>query len=295
MPEPVSRTDKRGAEVVVAPAVVLVLSVAGFTVLWPSDAGVRGPEVLDGAMAGDLLASHGYRMIRVLPGSFLQGSAPNDGLRMVDEVLREVQLTQSFTLGATEVSQSLWLSLMGSDPSSRPCEGCPVHDVRWTEAVAFCNRLSERAGLDAAYDLSGDEPVWRPRADGYRLPTEAEWEYAAGAGVGGLYAGGDEPERVAWYSANTDGSPMPSARLRPNAWGFYDMSGNVWEWVWDRYGERSGQPAVNPSGPGAGEMRVGKGGAWNTWSDMIRIATRSRGHASSRGDVIGFRLARTVD
>jgi formylglycine-generating enzyme required for sulfatase activity len=271
---------------------------AALTLPWrPSGApALREDEILRVGAPGSVLARHGHRMIAVPPGTFTRGPLLDDPWAQQDEVRATVELTRPVLIGATEVTQALYAEVMGEDPSSYGgCPTCPVHDVTWRDAVRFCNRLSVLEGLQPAYDLEGPEVAWRKEADGYRLPTEAEWEYAARAGEELAFAGSDDPDRVAWYAETADQGPQPVARLRPNRWGFYDLSGNVWEWVWDRWSVPSAEPSVDPTGPPEGETRVGKGGAWNVWADMLRPSVRSRGHPTSRSDVIGFRLARWRD
>ena len=281
-------------EIGVAGLVVLLLvSGAAGIALWHA---TSAPDLPGGVETdGAVLARHGYRMVRIGPGTFQQGGIDTDPDRMDDEVRRNVGLTRGFSLGATEVTGRLYADVMGADPSSRPCEDCPVTDVSWRDAALFCNALSAREGLRQAYVIDAEQVTWTHDSDGYRLPTEAEWEYAANATAHVRFAGGDHPDPVAWFADNSSEMPHPVGRRRPNAWGLYDMSGNVWEWVWDRYGLWSSDTVADPTGPEDGVLRVGKGGAWNTWGDMVRVAARSRGTEDSRGDILGFRIARTTE
>jgi formylglycine-generating enzyme len=230
-------------------------------------------------------------MVRVDPTTFRMSADPDDPERMDDEAAHQVRITRPFQIATTEVTRELWSSVMGSDPSaSTRCSGrCPVENMSWRQALAFCNTLSEAVGIRPAYRLDTEPPAWDRSAEGYRLPTEAEWELAARE-QGSRYAGHGEPHRFAWFGDNADG-PRPVGTRRANARGLHDMSGNVWEWVWDGWAPFDGTKATDPTGNDRSATRVGKGGAWNTWPDMLRIAARSKGSADSRADVVGLRLA----
>jgi formylglycine-generating enzyme required for sulfatase activity len=214
-----------------------------------------------------------------------------------DETKHGVELTRGFYLGATEVTQGLWTSVMGSNPSRFPKCGptCPVEQVSWLEAVRFANALSAREGLPACYEEYGEEVRWTGGlgCTGYRLPTESEWEVAA-RGVADLrHAGSNTSGEVAWTDANAGGRTHPVRQLRSNGWGLYDMSGNVYEWVWDVYGQYPGT-AVDPVGASSGAGRVFKGGSWSDDPRFARVASRDRIEPGGRYVYLGFRLARTV-
>ena len=184
-----------------------------------------------------------------------------------------------YSMGATEVTQGLWTEVMGSNPSDfRSCGAdCPVETVSWEDAVAFSNALSKREGLQPAYRQQGGAWVWDRDASGYRLPTEAEWETAALAGEKTEYAGSDDLDAVGWYGDNSGGKTHAARGKASNAWGLYDMSGNVWEWCWDA----------------EGSGRVIRGGSWYDTAGNVRVAYRSRADPGNRGGDRGFRLART--
>ena len=152
---------------------------------------------------------------------------------------------RGFSIGQTQVTQGLWEKVMGSNPSHFKGAKLPVESVSWYDSVRFCNKLSELKGFRPAYSFgSGDEPEVSLdlEANGYRLPTEAEWEYAARGGQDYLYSGSDTASEVGWYSSNSGYSTHPVGTLSANGFGLYDMSGNVWEWCSDRY-DHMDQPA----------------------------------------------------
>lgn len=155
----------------------------------------------------------------------------------------------------------------------------PVINVNWSEATRYCEWLSEQAGQY------------------YRLPTEAEWEYACRAGSTGAYCFGDREQelgRYAWFNENSNSKTHPVGQKQPNAWGLYDMHGNVWEWVYDWYGSYSESAQSNPSGPTSGSTRVFRGGSWRSDADVCRSAFRNDWLPGGRDGHLGFRLARTV-
>jgi sulfatase modifying factor 1 len=210
---------------------------------------------------------------------------------------------QAFELARTEVNQGIYRAIVGRNPSlsvgydkkKMVGEKLPVQGVSFLDALRFCNAWSEAEGLEPAYDLDGPAPVWNPRAGGYRLPTEAEWQHAAAAGRPVLWVEAVQPEEACRYANLADqalgatggfpcsdghASKAPVASLEPNAWGLYDMSGNVWEWVW-----------TEPSD--AGE-RVYKGGSWLDGPEASRITARRHGDPSELSIQLGFRVARSL-
>ena len=235
--------------------------------------------------------------VRVIAGTFLMGSPLNEKGRNDDETQHRVTLTKDFYLMKHEVTQAEYHALMGKNPSSSPRCGanCPVDMVSWKDAITYANKLSEKEGLSRCYDWP--DGTWasirflKP-CNGYRLPTEAEWEYAARAGTTTAYAGASSINAVAWYRANSDSKPHPVGQKKANAWGLYDMLGNVDEWTWDWYGPYSSN-ATDPTGPRSGNQRVTRGGTWLNGDWQVRVAHRSysEGLYDNR---IGFRLARTV-
>ena len=253
------------------------------------------PAGVEGAARDLDAAPIAYEMVRIEPGVFTMGSSSGDS----DETPHEVRLDHAFQLGATEVPSTLYARLMGEDPSTGwGCTPrCPTSEVPWLGAVQFCNALSVAEGLQPAYRITGEQVEWVRSADGYRLPTEAEWEYAARAGEAHRYAGSDSVAHVAWYSGNlregTGYQAYQAVRARePNAWGLYDMSGNVWELVWDWYGPYPEGTVVDPRGPDAGEARVMRGGCYSDLPDSLRVANRFWADPTEGLSNVGFRLAR---
>lgn len=179
----------------------------------------------------------------------------------------------------------------------------PVIHVSWNDAVAYCNWLSEKEGLQKAYSGSGENTTCDFTSNGYRLPTEAEWEYAAGGGVkstGFTYSGSNNLGEVGWYGAydnsgnrNINEGTSEAGMKLPNELGIYDMSGNVWEWCWDRWGNYNSTDETNPRGPSSGSFRVSRGGSWFYTGEYCRV-TRRHGIKQGSGYInVGFRLART--
>ncbi|WP_309097181.1 formylglycine-generating enzyme family protein [Streptomyces sp.] len=188
----------------------------------------------------------------------------------------------AFRLAAFPVTQEGYAEVTGRRPSAARGERLPVEGVSWWDAVRFCNALSLREGLTPAYHVRDDgETVDRDAsADGYRLPTEAEWEHACRAGgTGPRYGPLDD---IAWYRGNAGEAIHPVGGKRPNAWGLYDMLGNVWDWCWDLY-----DPEVY------GTYRVLRGGGWSDEHWSCRASVRRRSHPTFRIDDVGFRVART--
>lgn len=185
-----------------------------------------------------------------------------------------------YRLAACPVTRSRYERIAGRPPSTAPGDGLPVESVSWLDAVRFCNALSESEGLAPAYRLDADDVAWDTSADGYRLPTEAEWEHACRAGTDGARYG--PLDDIAWHRGNSDGRLRPVGGRQANAWGLHDMLGNVWEWCWDLY-----DPEVY------GTYRVLRGGGWFDEHWSCRASVRRRSHPTFRVDDVGFRVARS--
>lgn len=218
-------------------------------------------------------------MVELPGGSFTMGS--NDG-EPDEKPVHIVTISQPFAIGKTEITQQQWQWLMDDNPSnfSNCGETCPVEQVSWEDTQVFIQKLNAKTGKH------------------YRLPTEAEWEYACRAGQQQVYCGSDTPDKVAWNS-NTSGtfffnSTHPAATRSPNAFGLYDMSGNVWEWVEDYYHDSYIGAPTDGSAWLGGSMRVLRGGSWGFNSKSSRAAARSKFTANFRYWSYGFRLARTL-
>ena len=205
-----------------------------------------------------------------------------------------------FYIGKYQVTQKEWQEVMGNNPSYFKGDNRPVECITWYEAVKFCNKLSEKEGLTPAYTINGNNVSCNWTANGYRLPTEAEWEYAARGGNqsnGYTYSGSNNIGDVAWYKSNSDNQSHDVGTKAANELGIYDMSGNVWEWCWDWYwyGSYSSSPSSNPRGPYYGSNRVGRGGSWSYYDGYCRVANRDGNSPGDTGNLLGFRLVRTSE
>jgi len=248
-------------------------------------------------LAADYLHSQGGEMIAFAAGTFIMGCTEGQTGCHDDETAHEVTITRDYWIGETEVTRDQWEALMGPWSFTYPnaSGSYPVNEISWYDVLAYANALSASEGFTPVYVINGADTTQNLNADGYRLPTEAEWEYAARCGEDLLYAGSDELDSVGWYVANAGGASRPVAGKSPNACGLHDMSGNVWEWVWDRmdFGY-SGEPEIDPTGPAAGTNRVLRGGNWNYGASLCRVANRYAVGPVDSDEISGFRLARTV-
>ena len=206
-------------------------------------------------------------------GEFLMGSPSYSNERQ-----HEVRISQGFWMGKYEVTQGEWEAVMGSNPSFFDQCGsrCPVETVSWFDVLGYIRRLNERESR---------------KGYRYRLPTEAEWEYAARAGTTGAQYG--ELNEIAWYIGNSGRTTHPVGQKVPNAWGLHDILGNVWEWTGDRYGEYPAGKVTDSGGPSMGSRRVFRGGSWSNYAVGVRSAIRSHNLPGYRNGTRGFRLVRT--
>jgi formylglycine-generating enzyme required for sulfatase activity len=232
-------------------------------------------------------------MVLVAGGTFRMGRNNGDD----DEKPVHTVTVESFYMGKYEVTQKEWIEIMGSNPSSYWGDTLPVEQVSWYEAVEYCNKLSLREGLVPAYSGSGDGITCDFKASGYRLPTEAEWEYAAKGGRDApvfKYAGGNGVDAVAWYNGNSEERTHPVGTKQPNNLGLYDMSGNVWEWCWDWFGDYGSGSQTDPQGASSGTIRVLRGGSWSNSARGVRSTFRGNFTPADRDSYLGFRVVRTV-
>ena len=241
-------------------------------------------------------------MLPITAGTFDMGcTAGQSGCDTDEKPAHTVTLTKDFWMSETEVTQGAYEAVMGTDPSSHSSCGtdCPVDTVSWDDVAEYANALSDDAGLEQCYSCTSGTCVQAMNpydCVGYRMPTEAEWEYAARAGTDLRYAGSDTIGDVAWYAGNSVGTTHPVATKDPNAWGLYDMSGNVTEWVHDWFGSTyySSSPASDPAGPTSSGYRVFRGGTYTGSADYLRVVDRNGSTPGARYSNIGIRLARTV-
>ena len=252
-----------------------------------------------------------FRMVQVPGGNFQMGSQEGNPDAWQEEMPQHPVRLKDFWIAEHPVTQALWEAVMGNNPSNFKGAQRPVEQVSWFDAVVFCNALSQKIGRKPAYltpngqsyGLDGSqwtlpnkgEVLVDTEATGYRLATEAEWEFAAKGGAGAdypyQYAGSDLLDQVGWYSENSGGETQEVGLLLPNALGLYDMSGNVWEWCEDWYADYEPKEAKNPRGPEQGVDRVFRGGGWGAHSRYCRPASRDHGRPVHRDHALGFRLA----
>jgi len=242
-------------------------------------------------------------MILVKGGTFSMGDIWGDG-HSRELPVHDVTLS-SFYIGKYEVTQKLYREIMGNNPSYFIGDSLPVEHVSWYDAIAFCNALSDTTGLEAVYTIDSLSVTADFTKNGYRLPTEAEWEYAARSrGRDDRKWSGTNTESelgdYAWYYDNSHnlGSSHPNYGTNKvgtklaNDLGIYDMSGNVWEWCWDWYGAYSSSSQTNPTGSSTGPYRVRRGGSWYYYGYYCSVAYRGDRAPFARDYVLGFRLAR---
>ena len=215
-------------------------------------------------------------VLGLLAGTLTMGSPESEPDRQDDETPHLVTLTSGFWMMEREVTQGMWQTVMGSNPSEfAGCDDCPVENVSWYDAGLFARRLSAREGVT------------------YRLPTEAEWEYAARGGESFRYAGSDDVTTVAWTRVNSGMKTHPGCQKARNGYGLCDMSGNLYEWTGDWYGNYPSGAVTDPTGPQSGWGRVLRGGSIDFRQSRARVAAREMDHPKSAHDDYGLRLVRT--
>jgi formylglycine-generating enzyme required for sulfatase activity len=246
-------------------------------------------------------------MVRINGGTFAMGSPANEPGRRDNEGPQHYVTVSSFYMGKYEVTQREYQEVMGTNPSNFKGDNLPVEQVSWFDAVEYCNKRSQREGLTPAYTISGSGDnrtvTWNRSANGYRLPTEAEWEYACRAGTTSPFSTGNN---ITTSQANYDGNypynnnakgtyrekTTTVGSFAPNAWGLHDMHGNVREWCWDWFGNYASGSQTDPTGASSGSFRVSRGGGWNNSAQNVRSADRHGFTPSSRTYHPGFRVLR---
>jgi formylglycine-generating enzyme required for sulfatase activity len=230
--------------------------------------------------------SIGMEFVLIPEGSFMMGSdadPKNVNIKEDESPKHKVTITKPFYIGKYEVTQAQWVRLMGDNPSAFKMkeEPRPVENVSWDDVQTFIQNLNKKE-----------------RTKRYRLPTEAEWEYAARAGADTAYYFGDNPDLLpeyGWYEKNSDGETHPVGLLKPNAWGLYDIHGNVWEWCQDWYGGKyyAVSPLSDPEGHPFGDFRVFRGGSWYSFDRQCRSTNRPTNYFKyERKDFFGFRVVK---
>jgi formylglycine-generating enzyme required for sulfatase activity len=247
-------------------------------------------------------------MVFVEGGTFQMGSPANEPGRRDNEDQHQVTVS-SFYMGKYQVTQKEWREVMGTNPSCFEGDNLPVEQVNWYDAVEYCNKRSQKEGLTPAYTINKNQKdpnnnssadtmkwtvTWNRNAKGYRLPTEAEWEYACRAGRTTVYnTGRNISGNTGWYEDNSGDMTHPVGEKPANAWGLYDMHGNVFELCWDWYGKYSSEAQTDLSGAASGSARVSRGGYWGYPAEYVRSAYRSYYYPNYQNDNLGFRLVRS--
>ena len=272
----------------------------------------------------------GYTVVDIPAGTFMMGCTKGDtNCSPAEKPRHEVTLTRSFSIMKTEVTRAFYQQVMGTAPHSLfTCETCPVAMVSWLDTVTFANTLSELEGVIPCYTVDKQEKdeygqpyvLWKDKACvGWRLPTEAEWEFAARGNQEFVFSGSGQLEEVAWFEENSDIQDVavvhrahPVASKKANGYGVYDMTGNVAEWVWDfdrRYkksqnpkgllgmeiGYPSAAPRTDPIGEEKSNFHIYRGGSFISHRIGSRVSIRGMMGAESSGKFIGFRLVKTKD
>ena len=264
---------------------------------------IAAAGAVSGTSSGGGGAPAGF--VFVPAGTFSMGGTMYDS----EKPIHQVTISKGFYMSDHEVTQKEWMEIMGTtvaqqwtmagdsgSPTTGVGDNYPMYCVNWYEALEYCNKRSVKEGLTPVYSGSGDYITRDSKANGYRLPTEAEWEWAAKGGGKDFmvyeYSGSNSVDAVAWYGKNSGSKTHPVKTKTANSLGLYDMSGNVWEWCWDWYGSYSSGAQTDPAGASSGTYRVVRGGGWLNDAEHVRVAFRSGNAPSNRSSGLGFRLVR---
>ncbi|MEC7987212.1 MAG: SUMF1/EgtB/PvdO family nonheme iron enzyme [Myxococcota bacterium] len=231
-------------------------------------------------------------MVWIDPGQFLMGSKPGVEVHREEVPQHTVVFPSGFSLAKVPITQRFFRMVMDYNPSQQVGDELPVESVSWYEALNFCNRLSSLTGREPCYEITGLQVYWNREANGYRLPTEAEWEYAAQQNGGegpSLYAGSNHLDRVGWFRENCE-STQPVGQKESTRSGIYDLSGNVFEWCFDRWSMYAEGRQTDPIGALEGPKRVCRGGAWNQDAWCTRLRFRYAEEPAAKCSNIGFRI-----
>ena len=246
------------------------------------------------------------RMVRVEGGTYKMGSKDSDKTADNDEQREHEVTIKTFEISKFEITVWEWKQYTKTNKLNMPAkpdwgwqDNYPINGITWEEAIAYCNWLSKKEKLQPVYSKQGPNYVCNFKANGYRLPTEAEWEFAAKGGVkskGYKFSGGNDANEVAWHKAISKNSPHTVGTKLPNELGLYDMSGNVWEWCWDWYNKDyyKIEKGDNPKGPEMGERKCVRGGSWDSQVNYLRPANRISTPPNKTHEFYGFRVARTI-
>lgn len=300
--------------------IIVMVMIIGVLLLGCDNPSGGGGKKEDDPPPDPIVSANVGTLLPIPAGTFTMGSPETEANRYSNETQHSVTLS-AFYMGKYEITQEQYFAVMGTNPSSFTSGAAdgetqgkrPVERVSWYDVLIFCNKLSMMEGLTPAYSISGspnyqdwgavptsDDATWDAvecnwNANGYRLPTEAEWEYACRAGTTTAYNTGDTiSDNTGWYIKNSSSKTHEVGKKSANASGLYDMHGNVWEWCWDWHDDYSGNAETNPRGASSGTRRVLRGGSWfdDAGSVYLRSAFRNCGSPTAWYYALGFRLVR---
>ncbi|MBC8532302.1 flavodoxin [Gehongia tenuis] len=308
---------KRLTAIFLSLLMVVSLAACGSTTSTDGESASHPPASSQSADGSETVADQDVPegFILIEGGSFQMGSPDSEPWRSEDETQHSVTVSD-FYISPYELTQADFQMVTNGNPSSFSGENLPVENISWLDAISYCNARSELEGLTPAYTVDGQNVTWNREANGYRLPTEAEWEYACRAGTttpfntenspsadevnyyghypyeieGNYFSQGDLDTQPGQYRETT----VEVGSFAPNAYGLYDMHGNVSEWVWDYYGSYSTEEQTDPTGPETGSLRVYRGGGWNDFAKNMRSAYRATLEQDHGSFNIGIRLVRNA-